>query len=171
MENKLFPDPRGLALLGAGAAYLLATPGVLAGFLDTYLLAPLQRARAPAYGPVRALHLPPDLTGVAGRLQGSVDCATFLGALGSRDMQLASEGPRAAAQFSRGRGLGATAFFGKWRPSWWRLRVQEDIKLGRKIATGGFGTVFKGDLFDQDDKASPVIVKKVRLPHAPTLRS
>lgn len=54
MENKLFPDPRGLALLGLGGLYLLATPGVLAGFLDTYVMAPLQRKLAPAYSQVRA---------------------------------------------------------------------------------------------------------------------
>lgn len=57
MEKKLFPDPRGLALLAAGALYLLATPGVLPGFWDTYVSAPFQRARAPAYGPVRLLLL------------------------------------------------------------------------------------------------------------------
>ena len=53
MERRLFPDPRGLALLGSGVLYLLATPGVLAGFIDTYILAPLQRVTAPVYGPVR----------------------------------------------------------------------------------------------------------------------
>ena len=60
MERRLFPDPRGLALLGSGVLYLLATPGVLAGFIDTYLLAPLQRAVSPVYGPVRV-----SLTGVS----------------------------------------------------------------------------------------------------------
>ena len=53
MERRLFPDPRGLALLGSGVLYLLATPGVLAGFIDTYILSPLQRLTAPVYGPVR----------------------------------------------------------------------------------------------------------------------
>ena len=53
MENKLFPDPRGLALLALGGLYLLATPGVLAGFLDTYVMAPLQRKMAPAYSQVQ----------------------------------------------------------------------------------------------------------------------
>ncbi len=53
MERRLFPDPRGLALLGTGVLYLLATPGVLAGFIDTYILSPLQRLTAPVYGPVR----------------------------------------------------------------------------------------------------------------------
>ena len=53
MERRLFPDPRGLALLGSGLWYLLARPGVLAGFVDTYLLAPLQRATSAVYGPVR----------------------------------------------------------------------------------------------------------------------
>lgn len=57
MEKKLFPDPRGLALLAVGVLYLLATPGVLPGFWDTYISAPFQRARAPAYGPVRPLPL------------------------------------------------------------------------------------------------------------------
>lgn len=62
MEKKLFPDPRGLALLAVGVLYLLATPGVLPGFWDTYISAPFQRARAPAYGPVR----PPPLLEVTG---------------------------------------------------------------------------------------------------------
>ena len=57
MERRLFPDPRGLALLGSGVLYLLATPGVLAGFIDTYILAPLQRLTAPVYGPVRTAWL------------------------------------------------------------------------------------------------------------------
>ena len=56
MERRLFPDPRGLALLGSGLLYLLAKPGVLAGFIDTYVLAPLQRAVSPVYGPVSAGH-------------------------------------------------------------------------------------------------------------------
>ena len=58
MEQKQFPDPRGVALLAVGTLYLLATPGVLAGFFDTYVSAPLQRAGAPAYGPVHPLPLP-----------------------------------------------------------------------------------------------------------------
>jgi UPF0716 family protein affecting phage T7 exclusion len=58
MENKLFPDPRGLALLAVGGLYLLATPGVLAGFVDTYILAPLQRKLAPAYGQARLQPFP-----------------------------------------------------------------------------------------------------------------
>ena len=49
----------------------------------------------------------------------------------------------------------------------WVARLQEDIRLGRKIATGGFGTVFKGELFDENDDSSRVIVKKVH----PTCRS
>ena len=41
------------------------------------------------------------------------------------------------------------------------LALQEDIKLGRKLATGGFGTVFRAELFDEEDKPSPIVVKKV----------
>eukprot|EP00983_Pelagomonas_calceolata_P092442 1157664-Pelagomonas_calceolata.AAC.4 len=37
----------------------------------------------------------------------------------------------------------------------------EDIILGRKLATGGFGTVFLGDLRKEDGTKVPVVVKKV----------
>ena len=39
--------------------------------------------------------------------------------------------------------------------------VQEDIVLGKKLASGGFGTVYRGDLVDEDDKERAIIVKKV----------
>lgn len=68
MEKKLFPDPRGLALLAVGVLYLLATPGVLPGFWDTYISAPFQRARAPAYGPVRPLPLLEENASALGRV-------------------------------------------------------------------------------------------------------
>jgi hypothetical protein len=42
------------------------------------------------------------------------------------------------------------------------LGLQEDIRLGKKLAAGGFGTVFRGDLLDVYPEAElPVVVKKV----------
>ena len=41
---------------------------------------------------------------------------------------------------------------------------QEDIRLGKKLAAGGFGTVFRGDLLDiYPETELPVVVKKVLL--------
>lgn len=41
--------------------------------------------------------------------------------------------------------------------------MQEDIRLGKKLASGGFGTVFRGELLDIYPEAElPVVVKKVR---------
>ena len=42
--------------------------------------------------------------------------------------------------------------------------LQDDIRLGRKLAVGGFGTVFKGDWIDGDTEL-PIVVKKVS-PHS-----
>lgn len=42
------------------------------------------------------------------------------------------------------------------------LWPQDDIILGRKLATGGFGTVFRADLKEGDGTTTPVILKKVR---------
>uniref|UniRef100_A0A7S3VTM9 Protein kinase domain-containing protein n=1 Tax=Dunaliella tertiolecta TaxID=3047 RepID=A0A7S3VTM9_DUNTE len=39
---------------------------------------------------------------------------------------------------------------------------KEDIILGRKLATGGFGTVFLGDLRKEDGTKVPVVVKKAK---------
>jgi hypothetical protein len=40
--------------------------------------------------------------------------------------------------------------------------LQEDIRLGKKLASGGFGTVFRGDLLDiYPEPELPVVVKKV----------
>jgi serine/threonine protein kinase len=90
MERKLFPDWRGLLLLGTGLLYLLSTPGVLAGAIDSYISAPLQRAKTKAFG-------------------------------------------------------------------------KEDIRLGKKLASGGFGTVFRGELLDVfPEKELPVVVKKAK---------
>lgn len=87
MEQRIGLTPQGLALLLAVVAYLSATPGVAAGFVDFYISGPLQRLK---------------------------------------------EG----------------AAYGK-----------DDIKLGRKLATGGFGTVFRGELLDSGEQ---VIVKKAK---------
>jgi hypothetical protein len=42
------------------------------------------------------------------------------------------------------------------------MHVQDDIVLGRKLATGGFGTVFEGKLKMPDGSILPVIVKKAK---------
>ena len=41
--------------------------------------------------------------------------------------------------------------------------LQDNLRLGKKLATGGFGTVFKADLTDDEDPndVRSVIVKKV----------
>ena len=40
---------------------------------------------------------------------------------------------------------------------------QENVRLGKKLATGGFGTVYKADLVDEESgDVRSVIVKKVR---------
>ncbi len=43
------------------------------------------------------------------------------------------------------------------------MLLQDNLRLGKKLATGGFGTVFKADLTDDEDPndVRPVIVKKV----------
>ena len=43
------------------------------------------------------------------------------------------------------------------------LLLQDNLRLGKKLATGGFGTVFKADLTDDEDPndVRSVIVKKV----------
>ena len=38
---------------------------------------------------------------------------------------------------------------------------QENFLLGKKLAAGGFGTVYKADLVRDNDELQPVIVKKV----------
>ena len=48
--------------------------------------------------------------------------------------------------------------------------LQGDIILGKRLGTGGFGTVFKGELKEEGGKRTPIIIKKVRIclrvPHA-----
>ena len=46
-------NPQGLALLAAAGAYMTLSPGVAAGWVDTYILAPLQRRASKVYGKVR----------------------------------------------------------------------------------------------------------------------
>ena len=83
-------NPYGVGVILLILSYLSAKPGVLPGFVDTYIQAPIQRFRAKAYG-------------------------------------------------------------------------KEDIKMGKKLATGGFGTVYLGELVDPDDgKVTPVVVKKAK---------
>jgi len=43
-----------------------------------------------------------------------------------------------------------------------RAYSKDDIVLGRKLATGGFGTVYRGDLTTADGSVVPVIVKKAK---------
>ena len=40
--------------------------------------------------------------------------------------------------------------------------LQDDFKLGKKLATGGFGTVYRAALDDGSPEGRQVIVKKVR---------
>lgn len=40
--------------------------------------------------------------------------------------------------------------------------VQGDIKIGKRLGIGGFGSVYKADLKEDDGTTTPVIVKKVR---------
>lgn len=39
---------------------------------------------------------------------------------------------------------------------------KEDVILGKKLATGGFGTVYRGDLVAEDGTTTPIIVKKAK---------
>ncbi len=39
---------------------------------------------------------------------------------------------------------------------------QSDIILGKRLGTGGFGTVFKGEIKEEDGTRTPIIIKKVR---------
>jgi len=40
--------------------------------------------------------------------------------------------------------------------------LQDDIKMGKKLAQGGFGTVYRGELIEGDGGGmAPVVVKKV----------
>ena len=43
------------------------------------------------------------------------------------------------------------------------MLLQDNLRLGKKLATGGFGTVFKADLIDDENPGDvrSVIVKKV----------
>ena len=46
--------------------------------------------------------------------------------------------------------------------------TQEDLVLGKKLASGGFGTVYKAELLEHslpDSEARDVILKKVGLQH------
>lgn len=51
------------------------------------------------------------------------------------------------------------------------LLLQDNLRLGKKLATGGFGTVFKADLIDDEDPRDvrSVIVKKVCSVHCSIL--
>jgi hypothetical protein len=42
---------------------------------------------------------------------------------------------------------------------WW---LQDSVILGKKMAAGGFGTVFRGSLLEDNGNSSEVVIKKVR---------
>jgi hypothetical protein len=42
-------------------------------------------------------------------------------------------------------------------------RVQDDLKLGKLLGSGGFGSVYKATLTNEDGTTTPVVVKKVRV--------
>lgn len=39
--------------------------------------------------------------------------------------------------------------------------LQEDLKLGKLLGSGGFGSVYKATLTEEDGTTTPVVVKKV----------
>jgi hypothetical protein len=41
--------------------------------------------------------------------------------------------------------------------------VQDDLKLGKLLGSGGFGSVYKATLTEEDGTQTPVVVKKVRM--------
>ncbi|KAL4422647.1 hypothetical protein ABPG75_008844 [Micractinium tetrahymenae] len=89
MEERVL-NPQGLALVAAALLYLNLRPGVLDGAIDTYIRAPLQRARSKVY-------------------------------------------------------------------------AKEDFDMGKKLASGGFGTVYRATLRDPDGGAPrDVIIKKAK---------
>lgn len=42
------------------------------------------------------------------------------------------------------------------------LLLQDDVVLGKKLGTGGFGTVYKAELKDENGRKTEVIVKKAK---------
>ena len=50
--------------------------------------------------------------------------------------------------------------------------LQENVRLGKKLATGGFGTVYRADLVDEETgEEREVIVKKVRASWLPAIHT
>ncbi|GMH32543.1 hypothetical protein BSKO_00377 [Bryopsis sp. KO-2023] len=88
MEQRTI-EPLGLIIFAAVTSYLLATPGVLQGLVDTYVLAPLQRLRTKVYS-------------------------------------------------------------------------EEDIIIGRKLAAGGFGVVYRAELVEEDGSKTDIVLKKCK---------
>lgn len=43
-----------------------------------------------------------------------------------------------------------------------QVHTKEDVILGKKLATGGFGTVYKGELKESDGTRTPIIIKKAK---------
>jgi serine/threonine protein kinase len=62
--------------------------------------------------------------------------------------------------------LDATLFTSMYRQKQ-KVYTKEDIVLGRQLATGGFGTVYKAELLEADGSKTPVVVKKVRVNPSP----
>lgn len=178
MSTHLCPTPaspplraaQGLLLLAAAAWYLLQTPGVLAGAIDTYIKAPLQvgilaancRRTAARQGPLHSCLRAQQLAGWMRRL-GWAGLARWLWAR----VQVATRGPCACAPLmahvrwplvarvhacptcnlptcSAARGPCACASHPQ-PPTLQRRSAKayakEDFVMGRKLASGGFGTV------------------------------
>jgi serine/threonine protein kinase len=89
MEQQPLAKIEGLCLLGTLMLYLLQRPGVIQGFYDTYIIAPLERMRERAY-------------------------------------------------------------------------TKEDFRVGRRLATGGFGEVYQAELLGKENRNLQVILKRAK---------
>lgn len=41
------------------------------------------------------------------------------------------------------------------------MNLQDNVVLGKKLAQGGFGTVYRGELLEDNGKTEDVVIKKV----------
>lgn len=46
------------------------------------------------------------------------------------------------------------------------MAMQDSVLLGKKLAAGGFGTVYRGDLMEENGQSTEVVIKKVQHPSA-----
>ena len=184
MEERAL-NPQGLALVATAAAYLFLRPGVLPGAIDTYLKAPLQRARSKVYGKVGAgLAASPTGCRAVGWPLGEAPLGRALPATAPSLPRLAGASPLPPPA-ADAHTIGKHAFGHRpasggslWHrpsagiigphptpptlnPKPHQTRVQEDFDMGRKLASGGFGTVYKAELVvDEEGTRREVIVKK-----------